>query len=93
MATMTAAVFHEHGDRDVIQLEQMSIPQPASDEARIRVVACALNWLDVGIRRGPQFGAVPLPLTTGVDVSGIIDAVGAEVRVGAPATPSPSTRW
>ncbi|MCY3915343.1 MAG: zinc-binding dehydrogenase [Chloroflexi bacterium] len=82
---MTAAVFHEHGDRDVIQLEQKPIPQPAADEARIRVVACALNWLDVGIRRGPQFGAVPLPLTTGVDVSGVIDAVGAKVmgwRVG-----------
>lgn len=80
METMTAAVFYEHGERDVIQLDQMPIPQPAGDEARIRVVACALNWLDVGIRRGPQFGAVPLPLITGVDVSGVIDAVGAEVK-------------
>ncbi len=77
---MRAAVFHEHGDRDVIQLEQVVIPQPASDEVRIKVHACALNWLDVGIRRGPQFGAVPLPLTTGVDVSGLIDAVGSDVR-------------
>ncbi|MCY3977200.1 MAG: zinc-binding dehydrogenase [Chloroflexi bacterium] len=80
MKTMRAAVFHEHGDRDVIQLEQVVIPQPASDEVRIKVQACALNWLDVGIRRGPQFGAVPLPLTTGVDVSGLIDAVGSDVR-------------
>ncbi len=80
MKTMRAAVFHEHGDRDVIQLEQVVIPQPASDEVRIKVHACALNWLDVGIRRGPQFGAVPLPLTTGVDVSGLIDAVGSDVR-------------
>ena len=79
MGTMTAAVFHEHGERDVIQLEPMPIPQPIADEARIKVVACALNWLDVGIRRGPQFGAVPLPLITGVDVSGVIDAVGADV--------------
>ncbi|MCY4061393.1 MAG: zinc-binding dehydrogenase [Chloroflexi bacterium] len=77
---MTAAVFYEHGDRDLIQLDQRPIPQPAGDEARIRVSACALNWLDVGIRRGPQFGAVPLPLITGVDVSGVIDAVGAEVK-------------
>lgn len=80
MGTMTAAVFYEHGDRDLIQLDQRPIPQPAGDEARIRVSACALNWLDVGIRRGPQFGAVPLPLITGVDVSGVIDAVGAEVK-------------
>ena len=75
--TMLAAVFHEHGERDVIQLERAPLPQPGPGEARIRVHACALNWLDVGIRRGPQFGAVPLPLVTGVDVSGVIDALGA----------------
>ncbi len=79
MNTMRAAVIHEHGDRDVIQLEQVVIPEPTDDEVRIKVHACALNWLDVGIRRGPQFGAVPLPLTTGVDVSGVIDAVGSDV--------------
>lgn len=79
MATMLAARFHEHGERDVIQLEWVPVPQPGRGEVRIKVHACALNWLDVGIRRGPQFGAIPLPLTTGVDVSGVIDAVGADV--------------
>ena len=77
--SMLAARFHEHGDRSVIRVERVPVPQPASHEVRIAVHACALNWLDVGIRRGPQFGAVPMPLTTGVDVSGVIDAVGAEV--------------
>ena len=77
--TMRAVRFHEHGDRDVLRLEHVPIPQPDPDEVRIKVHACALNWLDVGIRRGPQFGALPLPLTTGVDTSGIIDAVGSNV--------------
>ncbi len=76
MSTMLAARFHQHGERDVIQLEQVPLPQPAPGEVRVKVHACALNWLDVGIRRGPQFGAVPLPLTTGVDISGVVDAVG-----------------
>ena len=84
MNLMTAAVIHEHGARDVVRLEQIPIPQPAADEVRIKVYACALNWLDVGIRRGPQFGAVPLPLTTGVDISGVIDAVGAAVSAWQP---------
>ena len=79
MIMMSAARFHEHGERDVIQLERVPIPQPAADEVRIKVAACALNWLDVGVRRGPQFGALPLPLITGVDVSGVIDDVGADV--------------
>jgi len=76
MREMLAAVIHEHGDRDVLRLEQVPIPQPSAGEARLKVHACALNWLDVGIRKGPQFGAIPLPMTTGVDISGELDAVG-----------------
>ena len=79
MSTMMAVVMHEHGDRDVLQLEQVPIPQPAADEVRIKVQACALNWLDVGVRRGALFGALPLPLTTGCDTSGVVDAVGDQV--------------
>lgn len=79
MRKMLAAVIHEHGDRDVVQLEHVPLPQPAADEVRLKVQACALNWLDVGIRRGPQFGAIPLPMTTGVDISGELDAVGEDV--------------
>ena len=79
MKTMLAARFHEHGGRDVLRLDQVPIPQPADNEVRIQVHACALNWLDVGIRRGPKFGAIPLPLTTGVDISGVIDVVGEQV--------------
>lgn len=75
--TMLAAIFHEHGERDVIRLERVPLPQPGAGEVRVKVQACALNWLDVGIRRGPQFGAVPLPLITGVDVSGVVDGLGA----------------
>ncbi len=87
--TMRAVRFHAHGGRDVLHLETLPIPQPGPGEVRLRVHACALNWLDVGVRRGPQFGALPLPLTTGVDTSGVIDALGAGVtgwRVGDPVT-------
>ena len=38
----------------------------------------SIGWMS-GIRRGPQFGAIPLPLTTGVDISGAIDVIGEDV--------------
>ena len=76
MSSMLAALFHEHGERDVIKLERVAIPQPGNGEVRLKVHACALNWLDVGIRRGPQFGAVPLPLITGVDITGVVEGLG-----------------
>ncbi|NDJ61844.1 MAG: alcohol dehydrogenase catalytic domain-containing protein [Chloroflexi bacterium] len=80
MTTMTAAVLQYHGDRDAVKLISVPLPQPKPGEVRIKVEACALNWLDVGIRRGPKFGAIPLPLITGSDIAGVIDAVGDQVE-------------
>lgn len=79
MNTMTAAILREHGDRNAIQLEQIPIPTPGPGEVRLRIRACALNWLDVGIRRGPKFGTIPLPLIGGADIAGVIDALGSGV--------------
>jgi NADPH:quinone reductase-like Zn-dependent oxidoreductase len=73
---MKAAVLRQHGDRDAVQLEDVPVPVPAYGEVRIKVQACALNWLDVGIRMGPKFGTIPLPLIGGGDIAGIIDKVG-----------------
>ena len=73
---MTAAVLREHGERDQIQLEQVPAPRPGEGQVRLEVRACALNWLDVGVRRGPKFGAIPLPLIGGGDIAGVVEAVG-----------------
>ena len=79
MSTMTAAVLRRHGDRDAVKLEQVAIPEPGPGQVRLRVQACALNWLDVGIRLGPKFGTIPLPLIGGADIAGVVDALGPEV--------------
>ncbi len=79
MSTMIAAVLREHGGRDAVRLEQVPIPEPGPGEVRLRVKACALNWLDVGIRQGPKFGPIPLPLIGGGDIAGVVDALGPNV--------------
>ena len=80
MSTMTAAVLHEHGERDAIRLEELPLPEAGPGEVRLRVQACALNWLDVGVRRGPKFGAIPLPLIGGGDIAGVVDNLGLGVE-------------
>jgi NADPH:quinone reductase-like Zn-dependent oxidoreductase len=76
MTMMNAVVLREHGGRDKINLEQIPVPEPGYGEVRLKVRACALNWLDVGIRNGPKFGAIPLPLIGGGDIAGEIDKLG-----------------
>lgn len=79
MATMPAAVLRHHGGREAVQIEDVPIPEPSRGDVRIRVRACALNWLDVGIRKGPKFGAIPLPLIGGGDIAGEIETLGPDV--------------
>jgi NADPH:quinone reductase-like Zn-dependent oxidoreductase len=76
MKMMNAVVLREHGGRDKINLEQIPVPEPGYGEVRLRVRACALNWLDVGIRMGPKFGAIPLPLIGGGDIAGEVEVLG-----------------
>jgi NADPH:quinone reductase-like Zn-dependent oxidoreductase len=77
--TMKAAVLKKHGGREAVHVENVPIPDLGPADVRIKVQACALNWLDVAVRRGPKFGAIDLPLIGGGDIAGVIDAVGTEV--------------
>ena len=60
-----------------MRVEDIPVPQPNSDEIRIRVVAAGINPIDWKIRKG--LIKLPLPLTMGLDVSGTVDAVGTRV--------------
>jgi NADPH:quinone reductase-like Zn-dependent oxidoreductase len=81
---MKAMRFHEYGDADVLRYEHVADPVPGPDEVRIRVAATAFNPVDAGIRGGylQEPFPVSLPHVPGYDVSGTIDAVGANVTRG-----------
>lgn len=49
---MKALCFYEHGDLDVLQYTDVPDPEPGLGEVLIQVKACALNHLDVWVRRG-----------------------------------------
>jgi NADPH:quinone reductase-like Zn-dependent oxidoreductase len=72
-----AAVYHVHGDADVLQVEDVPTPEPRPGEVLVKVAACSLNHLDVLQRRGPAL--IPgyrLPHIAGMDVAGTVEGYG-----------------
>lgn len=74
---MKAVRFHEQGALDVLRYEDAPDPQPGPDEVLVRVRACALNHLDIWVRS--TLPRISLPHICGSDVSGDVEALGANV--------------
>ncbi|MQY23969.1 NADP-dependent oxidoreductase [Nocardia macrotermitis] len=77
-ATMRAVRFHEYGEADtVLRCETVPVPEPGPGRIRVAVHACGLAPADWALCGGLFAGALPRGI--GIDVSGTVDAVGAEV--------------
>jgi len=81
---MKAVVIREHGDLDVLRIEERDIPEPGPGQIRLRVEACAMNHLDTWVRRGVPGHTFPLPIIPGCDVSGVVDHLGPGVADASP---------
>lgn len=75
-----AALFHQHGDLDVLSVEEVPDPEPQEGEVVVDVQACALNRLDLFVRQGWPGLRLPLPHVGGTDIAGTVAAVGPGVR-------------
>jgi len=71
---MKAIRFHEVGGPEVLRYEDVPVPVLRKDQVLIKVKACALNHLDLFIRRG--LPKVKLPHINGSDVCGDVAEVG-----------------
>lgn len=71
---MKAIRIHEFGGPEVLKYEDIPEPQPGPNEIQVRVIAAGVNPVDWKIRRGGI--KLPLPMTLGVDVAGVVSAVG-----------------
>ena len=77
---MKAVRFHEHGGPEVLRYEEAADPKPNSDEALVRVKACALNHLDIWARNGLPNVEIHMPHISGSDIAGIVEWVPAEEK-------------
>jgi len=67
---MNAIVFSEHGGPGVLRHIEVPDPHVSSNEVLVRVHACALNHLDLWVRKGLPGVAIPLPHIPGSDIPG-----------------------
>lgn len=71
---MKAVRIHEFGGPEVLKFEDVPEPTLRKDHVLVRVKACALNHLDLWIRRG--LPGIKLPHVNGSDVAGDVAQVG-----------------
>ncbi|MFN8449996.1 MAG: zinc-binding dehydrogenase [Anaerolineae bacterium] len=81
---MKAAVIYEHGGRDVLQIADLPMRDPAPGEVRVNMKAVALNRLDLWVREGWKGLNLEMPHLCCADGAGVVDAVGEGVANVAP---------
>jgi NADPH2:quinone reductase len=69
--------IHKTGGPEVLQWEEVSVPQPGPNDALIRNKAVGLNYIDTYHRCGLY--AVPMPSGLGTEAAGVVEAVGSAV--------------
>lgn len=71
---MKAIRVHQHGGPEVLHYEEAPLPEPGPGEARVKIEAAGVNFIDVYHRSGLYPGR--LPITPGVEGAGVVDAIG-----------------
>lgn len=92
---MKAIRLHEYGGPEVLRLEDVPTPECGPRDVLVEVHATSVNPVDFKIREGQQRAVVWIsrPFTPGMDVSGVVRAVGARVtrfKVGDEVVSTPS---
>jgi NADPH:quinone reductase-like Zn-dependent oxidoreductase len=77
---MKAVLLESNGGPESLHPAEVPDPQPAPGEVLVRVRACALNHIDLWLRKGIPGQTVTFPHILGCDISGEIAALPAPVE-------------
>lgn len=77
---MKAVLCREWGGPDRLRLEEVARPKLQPGEARIRVLACGVNFADTLMIAGKYQVRPDFPFTPGLEAAGEVIELGAEVR-------------
>jgi len=74
--TVKIVRFHKIGGPEVLQFDELPLPEPAQGEVRLRVKAIGLNRAEIMFRNAQYLETPVLPAKNGYEASGIVEAVG-----------------
>jgi NADPH2:quinone reductase len=77
---MKAVLVREFGTPEVLKLEEIPAPKPATGQVLVRIRAAGVNPYDTYMRAGTYAIKPPLPYTPGSDGAGVIEAVGDGIK-------------
>lgn len=80
---MKAVRVHKCGGPEVLTYEEIPVPEPKNGEARVKIEAIGLNFIDIYQRTGLY--PLQTPFTLGMEAAGIVEAIGdgvGEVKQG-----------
>lgn len=80
---MKAIRVHQYGELDALKYDDIPMPEPGEGQARVRIEATGVNFIDVYQCKGLY--KPPLPFTLGQEAAGVVDAIGAgvsDVKIG-----------
>jgi NADPH2:quinone reductase len=75
---MKAIQVRQVGGPEALELLDLPIPQPESNQAVVKILACGVNFIDVYYREGRYKAHVPF--VAGQEAAGTISAVGSDVK-------------
>jgi NADPH:quinone reductase len=75
---MRAIQIQQHGGPEVLQVVDVELREPDSNEIQIRVSAAGVNFIEIYQRTGLY--PVELPFTLGQEAAGIVERVGRNVK-------------
>ena len=91
---MRAVGFTEFGGPEVLGIVTLPVPSPGPGQVRVRVAAATVNPTDLGFRQGGRRlpDGIEPPYVPGMELAGVIDAVGPSASPAASAARSCCSR-
>ncbi len=79
---MKAIQIHQYGGPEVLLYGEAPLPELGPGQARVKIAAAGLNFIDVYHRTGAYPGS--LPFTPGMEAAGVVEAVAPDVTLVKP---------